>query len=272
MRAELMAEAEDTRTHKGSPDRFGYQWSRSDYVSILPESRAQLERWLGSTTLESFKGKRVMDVGCGMGRNPYWYVQAGAAEVLGVDMDDGSLASARQNLAPFPNARVEKRSAHELDPATVGSFDRVTCIGVLHHLDDPENALQHMWSCVAPGGDLILWCYAKEGNRLMLPAIQALRAVGAKAPIALTHALAKAVALVAWPAIHAIPWRTDYYRKLRTLSFRNVELIIFDQMHPRIAQYWTRADMERLCGLLPGGRATIEFVQGNSWHARIVKG
>ena len=264
-----MAENGDNRTLRGSPDRFGYEWST--YSEILPESRGQLERWLGSTGLESFKGKRVMDVGCGMGRNPYWYVQAGAATVLGVDMDDGSLAAARKNLAPFPNARVEKHSAHELDPSLVGTFDRVTCIGVLHHLADPENALLKMWSCVAPGGDLVLWCYAKEGNRALLPVIQAFRAIGSKAPIGVTHAIAKGVTALAWPAIRFLPFRTDYYRTLRTLSFGNVESIIFDQMLPRIAHYWTRADMERLTGLLAGGRPTIEFVQGNSWHARIAK-
>jgi SAM-dependent methyltransferase len=212
-----------------------------------------------------------MDVGCGMGRNPYWYVEAGAASVLGVDMDDGSLAAARQNLAPFANARVEKCSAHELDPKVHGTFDRVTCIGVLHHLAEPENALRRMWSCVAPGGDLVLWCYAKEGNRLMLPVIQSFRAMGSRLPISVTHGVAKAVTALAWPAIRTIPFRTDYYRRLRTLSFKNVESIIFDQMLPHIAHYWTRADMERLAGLLDGGRPHIEFVQGNSWHANITR-
>jgi 2-polyprenyl-3-methyl-5-hydroxy-6-metoxy-1,4-benzoquinol methylase len=258
------------RNLRGSPDRFGYEWST--YAAILPESRGQLERWLGSTGLGSFRGKRVLDVGCGMGRNPYWYLQAGAASVLGVDMDDGSLAAARKNLAPFPNARVEKYSAYDLDPKVQGTFDRVTCIGVLHHLEDPPNALAKMWSCVAPGGDLVLWCYAREGNRVLLPVIQAFRAIGSKAPIGVTHALAKAVTVLAWPAIHALPWRTDYYRSLRTLSFRNVESIVFDQMLPRIAHYWTGAEMKQLTGLLAGGRPTLEFVQGNSWHARIERG
>jgi len=260
---------EEQRTAKGSPDRFGYEWTT--YSSILPESRGQLERWLGPTGLASFRGKRVMDVGCGMGRNPYWYVEAGAASVLGVDMDDGSLAAARQNLAPFPNARVEKASAHELDPKVHGTFDRVTCIGVLHHLQDPENALQKMWSCVAPGGDLVLWCYAKEGNRLMLPIIQSFRAMGSRMPLGFTHAVAKTVTALAWPAIKTFPFRTDYYRRLRTLSFKNVESIIFDQMLPHIAHYWTREDMERLTGQLAGGRPHIEFVQGNSWHANITR-
>ena len=79
------------------------------------------------------------------------------------------------------------------------------------------------------------------------------------------------IALLAWPAIRTIPWRTEYYRRLGTLSFKNVESIIFDQMLPHIAHYWTRADMERLTSLLAGGRARIEFVDGNSWHATITK-
>jgi hypothetical protein len=41
-------------------------------------------------------------------------------------------------------------------------------------------------------------------------------------------------------------------------------------MLPRIAHYWSRDDMERLVAPL-GGTAHIEFVQGNSWHARVTK-
>jgi 2-polyprenyl-3-methyl-5-hydroxy-6-metoxy-1,4-benzoquinol methylase len=254
---------------RGSPDRFGYEWAT--YSTILPEYRGQLERWLGSTGLASFQGKKVMDVGCGMGRNPYWYAEAGAASVLGVDVDDRSLEAARRNLKAFSQARVEKCSAYDLDPAVLGSFDRVTCIGVLHHLAEPELALQRMWSCVAPGGDLVLWCYAKEGNRLLLPAIQSLRFLGSKLPIAINRAFAQGVTLVAWPAIHLLRWRTDYYRQLRELSFRNIEGIIFDQMLPHIAHYWTKSDMMRLVAQLDRGVPHLEFVQGNSWHARVTK-
>lgn len=253
----------------GSPDRFGYQWS--NYSTVLPESKGQLERWLGSTGLESFAGKRVLDVGCGMGRNPYWFLQAGAREVVGVDFDEGSLASARRNLAPFTNARVEKCSVYDLQPSAFGSFDRVTCIGVLHHLALPEEALRKMWACVVPGGELVLWCYSREGNRLILPFIQALRAVGSRLPIGATHALAKGVAFGAWPAIRWLPWRTSYYDALKSLSFENVELIIFDQMLPRISHYWTRSEMESLLFALPGGAVHLEFVQGNSWHALVRK-
>jgi 2-polyprenyl-3-methyl-5-hydroxy-6-metoxy-1,4-benzoquinol methylase len=253
---------------RGSPDRFGYEWS--SYRDIFPESKVQLERWLGETTLESFAGKAVLDVGCGMGRNPYWLLQAGAASVTAVDVDDQSLAAAQANLKAFPNAVVRRLSAYDVSPQTVGRFDRVTCIGVLHHLEAPEQALRALWSCVAPGGELILWCYAREGNERILPFIQAARAVGSRLPVAVTHAVAKALTVTLWPALVLLPWKTDYYRKLKSLSFRNIESIVFDQMLPRISHYWTRAEIEALAAPL-GGRVLVEFVQGNSWHVKVTR-
>jgi hypothetical protein len=154
-----------------------------------------------------------MDVGCGMGRNPYWYVEAGAGSVLGVDMDDGSLAAARQNLAAFANARVEKRRR-------TSWIRRCTARSIA----SPASASFTTWRsrrtrcrrCGAasrPGGDLVLWCYAKEGNRLMLPVIQSFRALGSRLPISVTHGVAKAVTASAWPVIKTFPFRTDYYRR-----------------------------------------------------------
>jgi hypothetical protein len=101
-----------------------------------------------------------------------------------------------------------------------------------------------------------------------LPAIQAFRFAGSRLPLPVTHAIAKAAAVALWPTLRIAPFRTDYYRFLRRLSFTNLKSIVFDQMLPRIANYWTRADMERLVRPLDG-RARIELVQGNSWHARI---
>jgi 2-polyprenyl-3-methyl-5-hydroxy-6-metoxy-1,4-benzoquinol methylase len=259
------------RERAGSPDRFGWEWAR--YSKILPESRDQLVRWLGTTPLASFAGKRVLDVGCGMGRNPYWMLESGAAHVIAVDVDDRCIEAARQNLARFPHAEVRKTSAYDLDPSALGRFDRVTCIGVLHHLAEPEAALARMWACLEPGGELHLWCYAREGNRLLLPLIQAMRAFGSRAPLWATHAVARALTAGAWPVLRWFPWSTEYYRNLCTLSFANVESIVFDQMLARTSRYWTRADMERL--LEPLGAASdkqLELVQGNGWHARVTRG
>lgn len=258
----------DATVQRGSTDRFGYEWAH--YAQILPEHERQLGRWMGSTGLASFAGKSVLDVGCGMGRNPFFMLKNGAAKMVALDVDEGSLEAARRNLESDPRAKVVKGSVYDLDPAVLGTFDRVTNIGVLHHLAEPERALAKMWSCVAPGGDLVLWCYGKEGNRLLLPIIQGFRFLGSRLPIGATHVVAKATTAVAWPVMQRIPFRTEYYNHLKTLSKKNVESIIFDQMLPHIAHYWTREDMARLVAPL-GGRATIEQVQGNSWHVRVQK-
>ncbi len=253
---------------QGSPDRFGYQWAA--YAQIRPESREQLERWLGSTGLMSFRGLSVLDVGCGMGRNPYWMLRAGAASLTATDVDERSVAAAARNLAEFPNCRVVRESVYQLDPDIIGHYDRVTCIGVLHHLGDPSAALEKMWQCVQPGGDLILWCYGKAGNRLFLPAIQCLRFLGSRLPPIATHILSFLVTLIVWPLIRSIPWKTSYYRNLRQLSFGSLELILFDQLIPRISRYWTRDQIRALVSKL-GGEVSCELVQGNSWHVRVVK-
>jgi 2-polyprenyl-3-methyl-5-hydroxy-6-metoxy-1,4-benzoquinol methylase len=263
-----MTATTDERVARGSTDRFGYEWST--YSTILPEHEAQLGRWMGSTGLASFAGKRVLDVGCGMGRNPFFMLKNGARSVTAVDVDEGSLAAARKNLGGDPRAEVKQASVYDLSPEGHGSFDRVTCIGVLHHLAEPERALDAMWRCVRPGGDLVLWCYAREGNELLLPAIQAFRFVGSRLPIRATHALARVTSALAVPLLALVPLRADYYAKLRTLSRRNIESIVFDQMLPHIANYWTRRDVERLVAPLRG-EAAIELVQGNSWHVRIAK-
>ncbi len=253
----------------GSPDRFGYEWAT--YNTILPESRDQLKHWLGTTPLESFATKRVLDVGCGMGRNSYWVAKAGAREVVAVDVDEGSLNSARQNLGGMPNVSVKPLSAYDLAPDKLGAkFDAAICIGVLHHLADPPKALEKMWSCLASGGELHLWCYGKQGNRIWLVPIQMARFLGSRLPIQASHVLAKIFTAMIWPVLHYFPWKTPYYRRFKELSYKNIESIVFDQMLPRIAHYWTAEDMHALVAPL-GGKALVEEVLGNSWHVCVTK-
>ena len=167
----------------------------------------QLERWLGPTTLASFRGKRVMDVGCGMGRNPYWYVEAGA------DVGAGRRHRRRQpgGGAQEPGA-VRQRARREGAPRTtwIRQVARHLRSRHLHRRAAPprrarERAASGCGAASRPGGDLVLWCYAKEGNRLMLPVIQSFRALGSRLPINATHAVAKAITALAWPAIHDHP-------------------------------------------------------------------
>jgi len=65
---EMSRRSSDTRG--GSPERFGFEWAK--YSEIKPEYEEQFNRWLPFLTKEEWRGKRFLDVGCGMGRNSYW--------------------------------------------------------------------------------------------------------------------------------------------------------------------------------------------------------
>src|ERR1043166_3051048 len=92
----------------GSAERFGYEWNL--YREMRPEYEEQFRRWTTHLRPEDWRGKKFLDVGCGMGRNSYWPMSYGAREGVAVDIDERSLANARGNLAAFPNMQVMRAS------------------------------------------------------------------------------------------------------------------------------------------------------------------
>ncbi|MDT7908013.1 MAG: class I SAM-dependent methyltransferase [Candidatus Calescibacterium sp.] len=97
----------------GSPKRFGYEWSK--YGGIIPEYEIQFLRWVYPLKKEDFRGKEVLDAGCGTGRNSYWPLVYGAKRVVAFDYDERIVEVARRNLSQFKNAEVLLKSIYEID-------------------------------------------------------------------------------------------------------------------------------------------------------------
>ena len=103
--------------------RFGDPWGR---VYRVAEERA-IRR-----ALQPFAGTgRVLDVACGTGRVTALLVTEGFAEVVGSDVSPAMLEIAKRRLPQV--AFVQGDATHlTFDD---NSFDAVTCIGLLMHLD-----------------------------------------------------------------------------------------------------------------------------------------
>ncbi|MEX2445190.1 MAG: methyltransferase domain-containing protein [Alkalispirochaeta sp.] len=98
---------------------------------------------------------RVLDVGCGTGRDLAWLRDRGyTAE--GVDGSAEMLAEAQQRYA-IPAETLHRDVLPALDTVQ-RTFHAITCIHVLHHLDDRTllDALYRLRALLVPGGFLVI--------------------------------------------------------------------------------------------------------------------
>jgi hypothetical protein len=86
-------------------------------------------------------------------------------------------------------------------------------------------------------------------------------------PIGLVHHLSLYPAALLWLALRLGVGRIAYFKLIRTWTFRHLRSVVFDQMLPRIANYWPRAEVEAL--MRDSGLQQIElsWVNEMSWCA-----
>jgi SAM-dependent methyltransferase len=93
---------------------------------------------------------RILDVGCGTGANLELLGRYGEAE--GVDVSPEALAFCRER-----GLRNVKQGAAERLPYEDCSFDLVTALDVVEHLDDDTAGLREMRRVLRPGGRAMLF-------------------------------------------------------------------------------------------------------------------
>lgn len=247
----------------GSSERFGYEWGR--YGEIYPEHEAQFRGWTSALPEEEWKGCTFLDAGCGMGRNSVWAMRSGAVGGVAVDLDARSLAQARRNLADYPGVEVRCQSIYDLPDRD--RFDIVFSIGVIHHLEFPEKALQAMVRAAKPGGKVLIWVYGAENNQWKILLDPFRRWLFSRLPIGWVDALATAPALLLYLGLRLGLGRQPYFRLMRTFRYRHVRSIVFDQMLPGIAHYWPRDTVQRLMAGAGLKDVRLVWVHDVSWSA-----
>lgn len=98
---------------------------------------------------EKWKGKKVLEIGCGIGTDTINFARAGA-QVTAVDLSTESLALAKQRaeVFGFDNITFYQANAEQLsDYVPVERYDLVYSFGVIHHTPHPEKVIEqiHMY-------------------------------------------------------------------------------------------------------------------------------
>lgn len=131
--------------------------------------------------LPDFKGKRVLDLGCGFGWHCRYAVEHGATRVVGIDLSANMLDRAREinNLPEIEYTQIGVED-YNYPPCT---FDVVISSLTFHYVKDFNEICRKVNTCLTSGGSFIFsvehpvftaygnqdWYYDAEGNKLHWP-------------------------------------------------------------------------------------------------------
>lgn len=247
--ADAAAIDEDTQ------ESFGYEWQHFDRV--LDDYDEEAGNYFGVVPQGVTQDSVVLDAGCGMGRWARHAASLGVRRLYAVDFSR-AIGRAAATLSGTAHAHCVQADLCRL-PFRDGTFDFTYCLGVLHHLEDPDAGMASLNRVTRADGELLIYLYYALDNRprahrWLLAAVTAARRLTSRLPKPVMHRLAWLIAiLVYWPlarlagvldrlglggAAHQVP--LSHYRSY-SLQFMAGDA--FDRFATPIEKRYSRAEI-----------------------------
>lgn len=142
------------------PPRASGDTSGTDALSYAETFR----RMLGEDWADQFRGRTVVDFGCGGGRGSIELAQCGAARVIGVDIRETALEVARDAARQAGVADRCVFTTSVSDPVDV-----VVSVDAFEHFSDPGEILRVIHGMLREGGSLVVsfgptWYHPRGGH------------------------------------------------------------------------------------------------------------
>lgn len=144
----------------GTPEYFDEVEARKYFVEPHIPGFAQHRRWTG---------KRVLEIGCGIGTDAVNFARAGA-DYTAIELSSESLAVAKKRFEVFGLtgrffAGNGERLTEVVPPA---SFDLVYSFGVIHHTPDQRSVVAEARKVIRPDGEFRIMVYAKNSWKALM--------------------------------------------------------------------------------------------------------
>lgn len=217
---------------------------------------------------QDVKDCKVAEIGSGSGRIVNMLLRAGASRVIAVEPSPEAFTVLRQNIEQPKKVTCLQATGDQL-PAC-GDLDFVFSIGVMHHIPDPEPVVEAAFKALRPGGHFLVWLYGKEGNGLYLSIIGPLRILTQRLPHFLLDSI---VWVIYFPMalyirlckFFPLPLKEYVSHVFGKMSPEKQKLIIYDQLNPAYAKYYTRPEAEKLLKDKKFVNVRIHHRHGYSW-------
>jgi SAM-dependent methyltransferase len=233
---------------------FGDEWTIFDQSALGDEEGLRMfSEWFAQFDFTNLG--EGFDLGCGSGRFAKYV--APHARLLHCIDPSAAIEVARRNLSQLPNVRFHHADA---DHIPLRDQDFGYCIGVIHHIPDPQRALIKAVAALKPGAQFLLYVYYRFDNRptwfqAIWKASDILRRGVSRSPLPVKRAFAAAMAtLVYWPV-------SRFARLLESLgidpsnlplngyrrsSFYRLRTDAFDRFCTRLEHRFTRDEVRQM--------------------------
>ncbi len=147
--------------HASCGEELYLKGDECEHYASQAKARYVLEPYIaGFAEFAAQRGKRVLEIGVGLGADHQQFAQAGAM-LHGCDLTSRAVEHTRRRLQLF-GLRSELRQADaENLPYPDESFDFVYSWGVLHHSPDTPKAIAEVHRVLKPGGEARIMVYHK---------------------------------------------------------------------------------------------------------------
>jgi SAM-dependent methyltransferase len=236
---------------------FGDQWTKhSDNAGYYGSVELLGDILHPFLTPADICDKRVAEIGSGTGRIVNMLLKSDAAYVLAIEPSRAFDVLAANTATVGGRVELLHILGEEMPPDL--NLDLIVSIGVLHHIPNPDATVRAAWNSLAPGGSFLAWLYAYEGNELYLSFVVPLRRLVRRLPASALTGISYILsffldAYIFGCSLFRLPQRSYIKNVIGRFDRTKRRLVIYDQLNPTYAKYYTRDEAEDLflrCGFV----------------------
>ena len=242
---------------RSTAERFGYKWQ--NYHDFKSRYEKGFLDWISPVTKEHFKGKVVLDAGCGHGHHAYLASDFGAQEVIAIDISTSGANAAYRNTSHLPNVHVVQADIYNL-PFSHKSFDYIYSIGVLHHLPAPKKGFASLARFLKDIGQITAWVYGRENNGWIVHLVDPIRKnITSKIPMKVLSVFSFLLTLFLYFLVHFVyrpingllkPLKktlfySEYLNYIARWDFKEMYYCVLDHLLPPVAFYISQGEFKQ---------------------------
>lgn len=233
---------------------FDYQWKNFGAIqesdsTYMNSAELLADLFQGFLTPKMIEGKVIAEIGSGHGRLIRSVEEFKPKKVFAIEPGKNAIKMAEDNLKNFNNITFINKRGDNF--SLKEKLDVIFSIGVIHHIADPIPVINNIYDHLKPGGKFLLWVYGKEGNKLYLLFYNFISKLTKSTNNKMLMAFSRFLTIFTYPYGYLcyflpLPLRGYFLKVFNKFDFYNRALVVFDQLNPSYAKYYSKKDLEDL--------------------------